>query len=75
MRHAAPLKMALALCALLAGACNTPRDAAQSDTAAGGSPTAKLDSTSNPATIEGKTDSVATQPGGTPPRGTPPRAP
>ena len=55
MRSSTPLSVLLALGVLLVAACNTPRDAARSDTAAGGSPTAKLDSTSNPATIDGKT--------------------
>jgi hypothetical protein len=45
----------VALAAL--AACSTPQDAARADSAAGGSPTAKLDSTSNPATIDG--DSAA----------------
>jgi len=71
----------IAIGALVAGAaCNTPREAAQSDSAAGGSPMSKLDSTSTPATIDGKTtdtpadtsaqgrraDSAGRRPGGTP---------
>ena len=64
MMQTARFTAALAAGALVAvAACNTPQDAARSDSAAGGSPAAKLDSTSNPATIDGKrADSTVTPP-------------
>ena len=66
MKQPARFKTVLALGALLVGAaCNTPRDAAESDSLAGGSPAAKLDSTNNPATIEGKPADTTRQPGTT----------
>ena len=47
MRPPLPIRTVIAATLLLGAACNTPREGAQADSAAGGSPMSKLDSTEN----------------------------
>ena len=50
---------AIAAGALLTAACNTPREAAQSDSAAGGSPAAKIDSTATAVPVDSQAAGTA----------------
>ena len=62
MRRPTGFGTTIAVGAVLAAACNSPREAAQADSAAGGSPMAKLDSTEAAATVGGAGSTTAQKP-------------